>query len=46
MTRNIRVAAAQRGPIQKSDSRQAVVARMLELMRRAAEGRYAAALGS
>jgi predicted amidohydrolase len=35
MTRNIRVAAAQLGPIQKADSRAAVVARMLELMRRA-----------
>ena len=30
--RNIRVAAAQLGPIQKADSRQAVVARMLDLM--------------
>jgi N-carbamoyl-D-amino-acid hydrolase len=35
MTRNIRVAAAQLGPIQKADSRQAVVARMLALMRQA-----------
>jgi len=35
MTRNIKVAAAQLGPIQKADSRQAVVARMLELMRQA-----------
>jgi predicted amidohydrolase len=35
MTRNIRVAAAQLGPIQKADSREAVVARMLELMRQA-----------
>jgi len=35
MTRNIKVAAAQLGPIQKTDSRQAVVARMLELMRQA-----------
>ena len=33
--RNIKVAAAQLGPIQKVDSRQAVVARMLELMRQA-----------
>jgi predicted amidohydrolase len=37
--REIKVAAAQLGPIQKADSRQAVVARMLELMRHAkAEG--------
>jgi len=35
MTRNIRVAAAQLGAIQKADSRQAVVARMLALMRQA-----------
>ena len=35
MTRNIRVAAAQLGSIQKADSRQAVVARMLALMRQA-----------
>src|ERR1700733_3638819 len=34
--RNIKVAAAQLGPIQKADPRQAVVARMLELMRDAA----------
>lgn len=33
--RNVKVAAAQLGPIQKGDSRQAVVARMLDLMRRA-----------
>jgi predicted amidohydrolase len=33
--REIKVAAAQLGPIQKADSRQAVVARMLELMRQA-----------
>jgi predicted amidohydrolase len=33
--RNIKVAAAQLGPIQRADSRQAVVARMLELMRQA-----------
>jgi predicted amidohydrolase len=33
--RNIKVAAAQLGPIQKTDSRQAVVARMLELTRQA-----------
>ena len=33
--RNIKVAAAQLGPIQKADSRQAVVARMLDLMRQA-----------
>jgi N-carbamoyl-D-amino-acid hydrolase len=37
--REIKVAAAQLGPIQKADSRQAVVARILELMRHAkAEG--------
>jgi predicted amidohydrolase len=37
--REIKVAGAQLGPIQKADSRQAVVARMLELMRQAkAEG--------
>jgi N-carbamoyl-D-amino-acid hydrolase len=37
--REIKVAAAQLGPIQKADSRQAVVARMRELMRQAkAEG--------
>jgi predicted amidohydrolase len=35
MTRNIRVAAAQLGPIQKADAREAVVARMLALMRQA-----------
>jgi predicted amidohydrolase len=35
MTRNIRVAAAQLGPIQKADSREAVVDRMLALMRQA-----------
>ena len=34
-SRNIKVAAAQLGPIQKADTRQAVVARMLELMRQA-----------
>jgi len=34
--RNVKVAAAQLGPIQKADPRQAVVARMLELMREAA----------
>lgn len=33
--RNVKVAAAQLGPIQKADSRQAVVARMLDLMRHA-----------
>jgi N-carbamoyl-D-amino-acid hydrolase len=33
--RNVKVAAAQLGPIQKADTRQAVVARMLELMRQA-----------
>ena len=33
--RNIKVAAAQLGPIQKAETRQAVVARMLELMRQA-----------
>src|SRR5580704_10792052 len=33
--RNIKVAAAQLGPVQKADTRQAVVARMLELMRQA-----------
>jgi predicted amidohydrolase len=35
MMREIKVAGAQLGPIQKADSRQAVVARMLELMRQA-----------
>jgi N-carbamoyl-D-amino-acid hydrolase len=35
MTRNIKVAAAQLGPIQKADTRQAVVARMLDLLRKA-----------
>jgi predicted amidohydrolase len=35
MTRTIKVAAAQLGPIQKADSREAVVARMLALMRQA-----------
>src|SRR5215471_13034097 len=35
MTRNIKVAAAQLGPIRKADTRRAVVARMLELMRQA-----------
>jgi predicted amidohydrolase len=35
MTRIIKVAAAQLGPIQKADSRAAVVARMLALMRQA-----------
>src|SRR6185312_10691550 len=35
MTRNIRVAAAQLGAIQKGDSREVVVARMLALMRQA-----------
>src|ERR1700730_15161111 len=34
-SRNIKVAAAQLGPIQKANSRQAVVACMLELMRQA-----------
>jgi N-carbamoyl-D-amino-acid hydrolase len=34
--RNVRVAAAQLGPIQKADSRQAVVRRMLDLMDTAA----------
>jgi len=34
--RNIKVAAAQLGAIQKADTRQAVVARMLDLMRQAA----------
>src|SRR5258708_16882412 len=33
--RIVKVAAAQLGPIQKADSRQAVVARMLDLMKRA-----------
>ena len=36
--RNIKVAAAQLGPIQKADWRQAVVARMLDLLMRQAEG--------
>jgi predicted amidohydrolase len=35
--RIVKVAAAQLGPIQKADSRQAVVARMLDLMKRAEE---------
>jgi len=35
--REIKVAAAQLGPIQKADSRQSVVARMLDLMRQARE---------
>jgi N-carbamoyl-D-amino-acid hydrolase len=35
MTRNIRVAAAQLGPIQRNDTREAVVARMLALMGKA-----------
>jgi len=35
MTRNVRVAAAQLGPIQKADAREAGVARMLALMRQA-----------
>src|ERR1700730_18557926 len=33
--RNLKVAAAQLGPIQKADTRQAVVGRMLDLMRQA-----------
>ena len=33
--RNVRIAAAQLGPIQKADSREAVVARMLALMQAA-----------
>src|SRR5215470_14753662 len=33
--RNVKVAAAQLGPIQKADTRQAVVARMVDLMGRA-----------
>jgi N-carbamoyl-D-amino-acid hydrolase len=37
MTRIIRTAAAQLGPIQKADSRQAVVARMIDLMDQAKE---------
>jgi predicted amidohydrolase len=37
--RNVRVAAAQLGPIQKADSRQAVVRRMLDLMDAAADQR-------
>jgi predicted amidohydrolase len=37
--RNIRVAAAQLGPIQRADSRQAVVRRMLDLMDQAAAAR-------
>jgi predicted amidohydrolase len=36
VSRILRVAAAQSGPIQKADSRQAVVARMLDLLDRAA----------
>jgi hypothetical protein len=35
MTRNIKVAAAELGPIQKSDSHRAVVVRMLDLIRQA-----------
>src|SRR5262245_66378224 len=35
MSRLVTVAAAQLGPIQKADSRQAVVARMLDLMEQA-----------
>lgn len=35
--REIKVAGAQLGPIQKADSRQSVVARMLDLMRQASE---------
>ncbi len=35
MTRIVRVGAAQSGPIQKDDGRQAVVARLMELMRQA-----------
>jgi N-carbamoyl-D-amino-acid hydrolase len=37
MSRIITVAAAQMGPIQRSDGRTAVVKRMLELLRQAAE---------
>jgi predicted amidohydrolase len=37
MTRIIRTAAAQLGPIQKADSRQAVIARMIDLMDQAKE---------
>ena len=36
MPRIVRVAAAQSGPIQKADSRQAVVARLIDLLDRAA----------
>jgi hypothetical protein len=35
MSRNLHVAAAQLGPIQSSDSRTAVVARLIELLRQA-----------
>src|SRR5262249_37638240 len=35
MTRSIKVAAAQLGPIQKADTREAVVARMLDLLQQA-----------
>ena len=35
MTRIVRVGAAQSGPIQKDDGRQAVVGRLIELMRQA-----------
>ena len=37
MSRNIRVGAAQLGPIQRADSREAVVARMLALLHQAHE---------
>jgi hypothetical protein len=36
MTRNITVGAAQLGPIQRADSRSAVIKRLLELLRQAA----------
>jgi predicted amidohydrolase len=35
MTRNVKVGAAQSGPVQKDDGRQAVVGRLLELMKEA-----------
>ena len=35
MSRNLHVAAAQLGPIQKSDTRTEVVARLIELLRQA-----------
>ena len=39
MSRTVRVAVAQSGPIQKTDSREHVVARLLEMMKQAAAGK-------